>query len=52
MHGICILSNLIVYLYIKSLEPAATDKRRYIMTAFQNTKFISTFQQSRFGILL
>lgn len=34
MHDICILSNLIVYLYIKSLEPAATDKRRYIMTTY------------------
>ena len=53
MHDICILSNLIVYLYIKSLEPAATDKRRYIMTTYiykgqeiNHTSFISILRSA------
>lgn len=53
MHDICTLSNLIVYLYVKSLEPAATDKRRYIMTTYiykgqeiNHTSFISILRSA------
>ena len=33
------LSNLIVYLHIKSLEPAATDKRHKIMITINQVVF-------------